>query len=165
MAIDTSKLKGVGRRRGLGTPPADGSPGIEEATGPDGNPAPAHTPEDQRQRAAADASIPTSDELYAGPPPTRTKQSTTIEAPKNARAAEGAPRATGSATGRWKDEPVLPRQRQRVPPQSAAARVPFTTRITLETKDRLEDACHHLRMKHQDFIEQALEEHLRKRGF
>jgi hypothetical protein len=59
--------------------------------------------------------------------------------------------------------PVL--KRQRVPPSEAEPRIPFTTRVTLSTKERLEDACYHLRRRHQEFINEAIVAYLEKHGF
>jgi hypothetical protein len=61
-------------------------------------------------------------------------------------------------------EPAHKPAPERVPLQ-VEQRVPFTTRVTVSTKDRLENACFHLRRKHQDFINEAIQEHLRKHGF
>ncbi len=60
---------------------------------------------------------------------------------------------------------VAAARHQRVPPPDAEPRMPFTTRVTLSTKERLEDACYHLRRKHQDFINEAILAHLTKHGF
>jgi hypothetical protein len=54
---------------------------------------------------------------------------------------------------------------ERVPLNLDEQRVPFTTRVTVSTKDRLENACFHLRRKHQDFINEAIQEYLSKHGF
>jgi hypothetical protein len=118
VAIDVSKLKG--RRRGLGAPPADGSPGIEaEAT-------------DLNEEATVGGAV---------------------QAERRTRA------DSGGAVG------LTYPTRQRVPPVESEPRMPFTTRVTLSTKERLEDACHFLRVKHQDFINQAIVAHLEKHGF
>jgi hypothetical protein len=112
MALDTSRL----RRAKLGSPPTDGTPGIEmPETQPDNQPASA-------------ASTLVQEEAVRGPTPP--------------------------------PEPT----RARVPLQ-VEQRVPFTTRVTVSTKDRLENACFHLRRKHQDFINEAIQEHLKKHGF
>jgi hypothetical protein len=56
-------------------------------------------------------------------------------------------------------------RRQRVPPPETEPRIPFTTRIAASTKERLEDACYHLRVKHQAFIDEAIRIHLERHGF
>jgi hypothetical protein len=68
-------------------------------------------------------------------------------------------------TGQGRGEQTAARGRQRVPLPEAEARIPFTTRVSISTKERLEDACHYLRVKHQDFINQAIVAHLKKHGF
>ena len=116
MALDTSRL----RRSKLGSPPTDGTPGIEmPETQPDSQPA-----------SAASALV----QEDAGQSPAQPPEPTHKPAPA------------------------------RVPLQ-VEQRVPFTTRVTVSTKDRLENACFHLRRKHQDFINEAIQEHLRKHGF
>lgn len=75
--------------------------------------------------------------------------------PLRALAAEG--------LGRTKEQAAT--RHQRVPPPAVEPRVPFTTRITWSTKERLEEACHVLRRKQQDFIDEAIQIHLNKYGF
>jgi len=114
MVVDPSRL----RRRGLGSPPTDGNPTLEEETTLD-------------QGAAAGG------------------REEPDEGQKDA-----APQAA-AATARM----------QRAPRAEIEPRVPFTTRIAVSTKERLEAACFLRRMKHQDFIDEALRIHLKKNGF
>lgn len=76
-----------------------------------------------------------------------------------------APRRALAAAGRGRGEQTASQRRQRVPPPEAEPRIPFTTRVSSSTKERLEDACHFLRRKHQDFINDAIIAHLKKHGF
>lgn len=108
--VDLSKL----RRRSLGAPPTDGSPGIE----------------DQGKQAIEEM----------------TEQSTVVAVPS--RSDEGARSL-----------------RRRAPAPDVEPRVPFTSRITVTTKERLEEACYNLRMKHQQFVDEAIRIHLERNGF
>jgi hypothetical protein len=187
MAVDPSKLKKP-TRRGLGAPPTDGSPGIEDDRGPargDRNqPAVLSSPADANSLTAAVSAgatrMPGFDEF---PPPATLRQSV-APAPvsgqnrpelRGADEGRGGPSAededpsttahTIRATGRGRGEQPTAQGRQRVPAPAAEARIPFTTRVSVSTKERLEDACHFLRVKHQDFINQAIVAHLKKHGF
>ena len=62
---------------------------------------------------------------------------------------------------------LLPTMRQAHPAGRSddEARISFTTRITVSTKDRLEEATHVLRAKHQDLINDVIVAHLEKLGF
>jgi hypothetical protein len=156
MAVDASKLK---RRRSLGLPPTDGTPGIEE-TAPDLS---------ESDIASAETSTPAflkpehqehlvqPARLAAPEPPAGWQQGEGVHTvrPEPEVGSEGPPARRSGAPG----------HRQRVPPPEAEPRVPFTTRVTLSTKERLEDACYHLRQKHQDFINEAILAHLEKHGF
>ena len=140
MAVDASKLR---KRRSLGVPPTEGAAGIEDATPPSAVPPPAPEPQDASMAALempqpgpqAEADIEPVAARRPPPPAARTR------------------REAGMSP------------RPRVPPPEAEPRVPFTARITLSTKERLEDACYHLRRKHQDFVNEAILLHLRKHGF
>lgn len=108
--VDLSKL----RRRSLGTPPTDGSPGIEG-----------------EGKQAIEAI---------------TEQSTF--AAVASRSDEGARSL-----------------RRRAPAPDVEPRVPFTSRITVTTKERLEEACYNLRVKHQQFVDEAIRIHLTETAF
>lgn len=167
MAVDASKLK---RRRGLGVPPTDGAPGIEDTV----LELEAYHPP---QPAFLDRTFAASSEAQAGdarepsPPPEPVSAANPIGARAEPELSEKEPaipprRAAAPALaerGRG-GEGTLAR-RQRVPPPEAEPRVPFTTRVTVSTKERLEDACYHLRRKHQDFINEAILAHLKRHGF
>jgi hypothetical protein len=56
-------------------------------------------------------------------------------------------------------------RRQRVPPAPVEPLVPFTSRVRVSTKDRLEAACFHLRQRHQEFVDAALVAYLEQHGF
>ena len=56
-------------------------------------------------------------------------------------------------------------RRPRLPPPAAEPRIPFTTRVAASTKERLEEACYHLRVKHQAFIDEAIRLHLERHGY
>lgn len=187
MAVDSSKLKKPGRRS-LGAPPTEGSPGFEGEFVPasDGGPQSgtfstsiysdrqAETDRADATRAPGPAngrpikpmtqpepSSAGSHQLTHGPTGTGEQNGARDRNGPNATAfAEHRP-----ATGRWRGEQPNRQGRQRVPPPETEARAPFTTRISASTKERLEDACHYLRVKHQDFINQAIVAHLEKYGF
>ena len=157
MAVDASKLK---RRRSLGVPPTDGAPGIEETapdpSGSDIAPAESFTPEflkPEHHEHFVNAARLVAPELPAAWHQEEEEAHTGRAGPEVG--SEGPPMRRSGAPG----------HRQRVPPPIAEPRVPFTTRVTLSTKERLEDACYHLRQKHQDFINEAILAHLEKNGF
>ncbi len=187
MAVDPSKLKKP-VRRSLGAPPTDGSPGIEDnirLASDNGTPPAALSLSDEGSRpdapaSAAAMSMPRSNHH---PPPTPTPKwvaSTPTGGHDHVRQ-NGADEESLSqhvddeglvsvarrapASGRERGDQPISHGRQRVPPPEAEARIPFTTRVSVSTKERLEDACHYLRMKHQDFINQAIVAHLKKNGF
>ena len=74
-------------------------------------------------------------------------------------------RRVSATTARTGGKQQTVQRGHRVPPPDAEPRIPFTTRITRSTKERLEDACYHLRRRHQDFINEAIAAHLEKHGF
>lgn len=182
MGVDPSKLRKLSRRN-LGTPPTDGSPGIDQSAAPAPD-APTFGSKEDLQGSA----ITTHAEQVSTPPeefpsiPQRLHQqspsvSLGITGSEMNGAGEGtsAPEATDdefvlpprqmSAVARSRAEATNPPRRQRVPPPESEPRIPFTTRVSASTKERLEDACHFLRLKHQDFINQAIIAHLKKHGF
>lgn len=141
MAVDASRLK---RRRTLGAPPTEGAAGIEEESALD----PTQT-------------------VLAEPDGIEGKTSAKLKPPDTGPEASPAslhPEVEPEALSRERED-TAPAQRRRVPPLNAEPRVPFTTRIAVSTKERLEDACYHLRMKHQAFIDEAIKIHLEKHGF
>ena len=181
MAVDPGKRK---RRKGAGAPPTEDAAGIEAAASPPPEPstAPANTftppflrPE-YRARVIAEREAREAAEAVSS----RAEPTPALKAPEPAampREREGSlaaePEAepgparlavTPAARGK-RGEVVAPARRQRVPPPEAEPRVAFTTRVTLNTRERLEDACYHLRRKHQDFINEAIVAHLKKHGF
>jgi hypothetical protein len=189
MAVDASKLK---RRRGLGAPPTEGAPGIEESDVARQEQAEARA---FPQPAFLDQALSEGAPAEANPPPPFAEPATAQPEPAvPAKRAEGegadaepappkaepehepelgaelepaiAPRrAEAPSARRGGGGEAGPTRRQRVPPPEAEPRVPFTTRVTVSTKERLEDACYHLRKKHQDFINEAILVHLKKHGF
>jgi len=179
MPVDTSKLRKLGRR-GLGAPPTDGSPGIDDrpAPGPETSvsqpgPPPLHL-DFKDSKATAAVTLPTQNpELAVHLPPAQTYGAKTEMngAGQEARAperdedlADSTPRQ-GFADGQGRGQPAAAERHQRVPPPELEPRIPFTTRIAASTKERLEDACYHLRIKHQAFIDEAIRLHLKKHGF
>jgi hypothetical protein len=161
MAVDPSKLKNS-RRRSLGSPPTDGSPGID------------HDPGESSTYAAPGGGDATASPIPAQPTPQSTAPASgngqtqpTVGANGSddeesaSRLSEPEP-AKGQGRG---ERAASPQGRRRVPPPEAEPRIPFTTRVSASTKERLEDACHFLRVKHQDFINQAIVAHLKKHGF
>ncbi len=200
MAVDPSKLKRFGRR-GLGSPPTDGSPGIEgSAATTSGNtsaeaarhPIPPFRQADV-ERSGADvqqampptkppARIPAEPTPSAAaatwdPVPASTEAAALVSNGAGEGTSEGdlkfeeelgispGPRRLHTTAGRGSARQVEAQPRQRVPPPEAEPRIPFTTRIAASTKERLEDACYHLRTKHQAFIDEAIRIHLKKHGF
>ena len=187
MTVDASKLKKPSRR-GLGAPPTDGSPGIEDDFGsaPDDKRQPAvFSPPEDASGLTAGVSAATSRVLGVDdfPPSAPTRQSfapaavsgqnlqvlSGVDEGRKGPGAEDEGTSTTAhrtpSTGRGRGEQLNPQPRQRVPPPEAEARIPFTTRVSVSTKERLEEACHFLRVKHQDFINQAIVAHLKKHGF
>jgi hypothetical protein len=188
MAVDASKLK---RRRGLGAPPTEGAPGIEEETTPvplaEEPPVRSTTPIvprsveiRDRQVVAADLELAISASPLPGPalapvPPAETGQGSgsgeaqevaVVGSPGEEPAATTVAHGDASpATSSVEAKTAGPARRERVPPREAEPRVPFTTRVALSTKERLEEACYHLRRKHQDFINEAILAHLERHGF
>jgi hypothetical protein len=181
MAVDPSKLKRLGRR-GLGAPPTDGSPGMEESAtdatppGPGTQPAVVYSRPEQHEgtRALADEQkIPvppiaaTLQDQEPSPAPSNLAGLDLGAAgqpefkPQVAAPAPGRVPTAASSDGAATAAPL----RRRVPPRQEEPRIPFTTRIAVSTKERLEDACYHLRTKHQAFIDEAIQIHLRKHGF
>jgi hypothetical protein len=161
MAVDPSKLRNS-RRRGLGSPPTDGSPGIDRDPG------------DPSIYAAPGGGDATASQISAEPTPQLMAPATGSGQPQPRVGANGANDEEGAsrlsrpepAEGQGRGErPTSPQGRQRVPPPESESRIPFTTRVSASTKERLEDACHFLRVKHQDFINQAIVAHLKKHGF
>ena len=187
MAVDAGKLK---RRHNLGAPPTEGTPGIEEgsALAPQAEkllpespiPASQRLPEN-RDRHTLEAAAPESVPAGSAEPAARTAQVAPTDPSGAGEAnsarepgppdpepdAEPAParRAALPVAGGRGEGPAASAQRQRAPRPTAEPRVPFTTRVTLSTKERLEDACYHLRRKHQDFINEAILAYLKKHGF
>lgn len=158
MAVDASKLK---RRRGLGAPPTEGAPGIE-----------AGAPQAERPLTVwSTAAIQPFAEGYVrqpeGPAESRAERPQPgVPAPTPfGEEASADPDGAGERGPAVKGEVATPAGRQRVAPPDAEPRVPFTTRIMASTKERLENACYHLRMKHQAFIDEAIRIHLEKQGF
>jgi hypothetical protein len=187
MVVDPSKLKKPGRRS-LGAPPTDGSPGIDDDIGlahADSNePAALLSPGNVNGLTAPVSAGTTRKQGTNDFPPSapvahsvvpnsmseqdRQELSATDEDHRGENedeesASTTAPRA--ATTGQGRGEQTAARGRQRVPLPEAEARIPFTTRVSISTKERLEDACHYLRVKHQDFINQAIVAHLKKHGF
>jgi hypothetical protein len=173
MAVDASKLKKFGRR-GLGLPPSDGSPGIEEGPANTADPL-ASEPQNHigtgahavpgTERATILAALAVTPEA----PSARTRAAE-AQLGREGRGGivtqlEAEERRVTPVAGRGGGEQGTVQGRYRVPPHDAEPRVPFTTRITSSTKERLEDACYHLRRKHQDFINEAIAAHLEKHGF
>lgn len=153
MAVDTSRLRGSGRRS-LGTPPTEGAPGMEEPsiTGRGDREEQGITTPDQGRPVMApntDASQEHSGQHRRAIDPTG-QNDTKDKVSSNQ--GEGANQAASAA-------------RRRVPPPTAEPRIPFTTRIAVSTKERLEDACYHLRIKHQVFIDEAIRLHLERHKF
>lgn len=138
MSVDTSRLRGGGLRR-LGPPPTDGAPGIERA--------PAST---LLQHEQATDPVPEN-------PPLSTREPTSLQT--------AITRPTSDDKQNEPADPLLEGVRRRVPPPETEPRIPFTTRVALSTKERLEDACYHLRVKHQVFIDEAIRLHLKRNGF
>ncbi|MDJ0391037.1 hypothetical protein QMO56_23260 [Roseomonas sp. E05] len=186
MAVDQNKLKALGRRRGLGAPPTDGSPGIEEEVAqPAETPAAPEKPplpkflRDRREGEVAPPPQPPAADPIPSPAPAAEAPQPAGKAGEGARApgwrADDIPdaeddeegeaplprRATAPARGRA----GVPAQPRRVPRPADEPRVPFTTRIAVSTKERLEDAAYSLRMKHQDIINDAIVAYLKKLGF
>ena len=176
MAVDASGLR---RRRGLGAPPTEGTPGIEgtELSVREKDYRPSQPPFLDRTpapTAAAQAEAlpnPAADSTGSLKPDPVTVA--LVPAPSLVADTSGVgeevafttlSRLSPSAT-RSSGEGIAATQRQRVPPPEAEPRVPFTTRVTVSTKERLENACYHLRRKHQDFINEAILAHLSKHDF
>ena len=157
MAVDPSKLKSSSRRS-LGVPPTDGSPGIDvDLKIEDSQPTTVKSldPRLAKTDSSPEAATHTHDSRGSGEisQSFRRKESSAPASERTSPAEQGRgerPRSQG---------------RQRVPPPQSEARIPFTTRVTASTKERLEDACHFLRVKHQEFINQAIDLHLEKHGF
>lgn len=188
MAVDPSKLRRPSRRR-LGAPPTDGSPGIEDDSGAhDSRIHPAtSSPQEHADSASATVSVgATRMQSFNPHSPFTAMPQTMIPTAVSGQSRQGLDGtgkesgtqdtdhdgvsttawrgpATGTGTGRG-DQPASQR-RQRIPAPETEARIPFTTRVSASTKERLEDACHYLRVKHQDFINQAIVAHLKKHGF
>jgi len=187
MGVDASKLRKLSRRN-LGVPPTDGSPGIEHSSAT----APAEPPtaptffeskEDFRGSAATTHTAQDSKrpEEFPSDPPRSDQQRLSVSSDVAGQQMNGAGEGTNASEASadafvlpLHESPVVARsraesanlqRRQRVPAPEAEPRLPFTTRVSASTKERLEDACHFLRMKHQDFINQAIIAHLKKHGF
>src|SRR5208283_1165306 len=174
MTVDPSKLKKP-TRRGLGAPPTDGTPGIEDdrdpAPGDRKQPAVLSSPADANGLTAAVSNGATRIQGFDEFPPSAALRQSVAPAPVSG---QDRPELSGEdegssttahpvpATGRGMGEQPTAQGRQRVPAPVAEARIPFTTRVSVSTKERLEDACHFLRVKHQDFINQAIVAHLKK---
>ena len=135
MGVDASKMAGI-RRRGLGSPPKDGAPGLEGT-------------------AEADVSAPVG-------------ASEAVGASSGKITSQG-DQASGNPVERHvaeEDGAIAAAQvKRRAPAAREEPRIPFTTRVTISTKERLEEACYHLRTKHQAFIDEAIRVHLEKNGF
>lgn len=156
MPVDANKLRRV--RRNLGSPPTDGSPEIEvSAVGtPSGN----HT-EPVEWPEPLSSSMP-----VLKPEPHEADTPTAARDHVLQRTEPGAAKVHHSRVGTERvHEGAAPTSRYRIPPRESEPRVPFTTRIAASTKERLEDACYHLRTKHQAFIDEAIRQHLEKHGF
>jgi hypothetical protein len=142
VAVDPTKLKKPGRR-GLGLPPKDGSPGIEESSAKvpsDLEPSRSWLHTAESQKPAGPGAEP---EPEPGEHPVIPRAATRVRAAGEQHFERG----------------------HRIPAPHTEPRIPFTTRITASTKERLEDACYHLRRRHQDFINEAIVAHLEKHGF
>lgn len=143
MPVDASGLKKLGRRS-LGAPPTDGNPGIEGDIAEPTSSGPAN----------ATRGINGAGE---GPSPSAAKTD-------HDDAPSAPPEPQVAAATRESQTPQAQR-RHRVPPPVEEPRIPFTTRVAASTKERLEEACYHLRVKHQVFIDEAIRAHLKKHGF
>jgi hypothetical protein len=150
MAVDASRLKKV-VRRGLGAPPTDGSPGIDETI---------KVAQEGRKFVETDASV-----LSPGAENTHIEANSSIRPGKDTEVVPPIRESFGSSEREGKEQPLGTQRPPRVPRLEPEPRIPFTTRISAITKERLEEACHHLRVKHQDFINQAIISHLDKHGF
>ena len=175
MGVDASKLR---RRRSLGLPPTEGASGMEEAPQIEksltGWAAPAierfvevrDQPAERMlepSQPAVSISAPVPEVASKGPDGARKRDRATE--PKMEVAPEAVPVIRAAATAsRGRGEEAAAR-RLRAPRPEEEPRVPFTTRVTLSTKERLEDACYHLRRRHQEFINEAIVAHLKKHGF
>ena len=162
MSVDPSNLKKLNRRR-LGAPPTDGSPEIEAASAPvavSQPPVENETTLNDEDRGDPPVSV-SGQQIDAQRTVTSTMdRGERMDSSRPARIAEQ------GAIGRGNRETSAgSKRRHRVPPSEAEPRIPFTTRVSASTKERLEEACHVLRRKHQDFINEALSVHLRKHGF
>lgn len=152
MSINTSRLRGGGRRT-LGSPPTDGTPGIEQ---------PIKLEQDGQTNSGSEKQTP----VMSIGSPEQSAPALTSGQPGPSHVVVGDGRSEGSeltAVGASKLGAGSPRRR--VPPPEAEPRIPFTTRVALSTKERLEDACYHLRIKHQVFIDEAIRLHLQRNGF
>jgi hypothetical protein len=159
MAVDASRLKKLGRR-GLGMPPTDGSPGIEDDATSDGQlTGVTAAASDTEQHFSPLPAV----QLKPGRPETDDARPELVD--HNDAEVPAAMLRRGLTPGRRPAADATAQQRQRVPRPEIEPRVPFTTRIAASTKERLEDACYHLRTKHQDFINEAITAHLEKHGF
>jgi hypothetical protein len=179
MSVDPSKLRKLGRR-GLGAPPTDGSPGIEGSAalhandgGQAKNPNSDGAPLGGRAVASPEFEEPTPVPV---PPASMPESVSPQNEPADASDADSgradpeiddndaAPARRKAVATRGKDEQNVV-VRHRVPPPREEPRLPFTSRIAASTKERLEDACYHLRIKHQHFVDEAIRAHLKKHGF
>jgi hypothetical protein len=179
MSVDPSKLRKLGRR-GLGAPPTDGSPGIEGSAAlypndggstqnlnPDGAPREEQAvarPEsaESAQMPAAPTSMPES--AAARNEPAEANDTDLGRSAPETDEDDAAPARRKAVATRGRDEQTVV-VRHRVPPPREEPRLPFTSRIAASTKERLEDACYHLRIKHQHFVDEAIRAHLKKHGF
>jgi hypothetical protein len=180
MSVDPSKLRKLGRR-GLGTPPTDGSPGIEGSDAQhadESGAAQSVIPDDAsaEHRPVARPKFTESAPLLPPPAPepeamsgqndrAKISDAESIKAdPEADDDSDAAPPRGKAVVTRGRDEQSVV-VRHRVPPPREEPRLPFTSRIAASTKERLEDACYHLRIKHQHFVDEAIRAHLKKHGF
>jgi hypothetical protein len=174
VAVDPSKLK-KSSRRALGLPQTDGSPGIEESAVQAAEASTSNPQTHAGSRRDATPEVATEPTEVSRDPEPPLAWSSTAEAQSPPRGRGGASpvpdleedptvRRVPATAGPGGEQQSF-RRRHRVPPPDAEPRIPFTTRITRPTKERLEDACYHLRRRHQDFINEAIAAHLEKHGF
>ena len=173
MAVDASKLRKLGGRRGLGVPPIDGSPGIEESDRPETSALASSTllpnfREHQVETEAAELQhtvLSAAESLFPPHNPSPLLDGSVKAASASEPNVTAPSGLVSAAAERGNGGQTVFERRQRVPPLEAEPKIPFTTRVSASTKDRLENACHFLRKKHQDFINDAIIAHLKKHGF
>jgi len=135
MAVDASRLK---RRRGLGSPPTEGAPGIEEkvALAPQTEKPRSrlatrdHTTADATGRVVADPQPASSPEQTAPAELDGLYETVLAAEPELPDEEPEIKTALSTVRGRRGGE-VTAARHQRVPPPDAEPRMPFTTRVTL----------------------------------